>query len=470
MQQQISDSLQQQEEASKQEQWREEQRRLEQWQAEQRRQQGLDGSASASGSGAEPTPLERLMARIEGRPAEGGAAPGSADGGGDSLSAELAAISGGAGPTTTWEEGGEQFASFTLQRAPAQIEWHSRDAFTIRARPPAAQQQQQQHPESAGSSRGGSAAETARRRVGDVLAADRAQDQQQQQPAPNPPEAPEGSGEERGERMQQLETEVQQWAQRRGAKKEQIEAIIKATMTAAIAQGIGATAGKRRGMAVGAPVGWQPRRAAHAWDMSPAGAPAGPLACEAGAAQSNQQQQRQQQAGRRSCAQLPCPTRCSRAQARCRSRLRAATSTWRASVPTRASPRSASARPTPSPVGLRCAGVSRACLAPAAWPGSQCVLIAQGLLESFGTWQGACCPGPIPARLLRARRPPPFPGLLRVRSSPVCPQRPPFPPAGTYLGAFGPHGPELLQLQRVMMDGEEWVHATKVTGESSTTS
>ena len=43
------------------------------------------------------------------------------------------------------------------------------------------------------------------------------------------------------------------------------------------------------------------------------------------------------------------------------------------------------------------------------------------------------------------------------------------PAAGLYLGAFGPHGPELLQLSRLMMDGEEWVHAVKVTGETDST-
>ncbi|KAK9809054.1 hypothetical protein WJX72_008588 [[Myrmecia] bisecta] len=36
---------------------------------------------------------------------------------------------------------------------------------------------------------------------------------------------------------------------------------------------------------------------------------------------------------------------------------------------------------------------------------------------------------------------------------------------GLYLGAFGPHGPELLQIGRQKMEGEEWVVATKVTGD-----
>ncbi|GFR41394.1 hypothetical protein Agub_g2035 [Astrephomene gubernaculifera] len=42
------------------------------------------------------------------------------------------------------------------------------------------------------------------------------------------------------------------------------------------------------------------------------------------------------------------------------------------------------------------------------------------------------------------------------RSDPFC---------GLYLGAFGPHGPELLQLSRVVQDGEEEVVGTKVTGD-----
>ncbi|KFM22601.1 Protein EXECUTER 1, chloroplastic [Auxenochlorella protothecoides] len=37
--------------------------------------------------------------------------------------------------------------------------------------------------------------------------------------------------------------------------------------------------------------------------------------------------------------------------------------------------------------------------------------------------------------------------------------------AGVYLGQFGPHGPEVVQLARSRRDGDEWVHATKITGD-----
>ena len=39
------------------------------------------------------------------------------------------------------------------------------------------------------------------------------------------------------------------------------------------------------------------------------------------------------------------------------------------------------------------------------------------------------------------------------------------PLAGLYIGSFGPHGPELLLMQRGLLDGEEAVLATKVTGD-----
>lgn len=41
------------------------------------------------------------------------------------------------------------------------------------------------------------------------------------------------------------------------------------------------------------------------------------------------------------------------------------------------------------------------------------------------------------------------------------------PLSGLYLGSFGPHGPELLQLVRTMVDGEEMVQATKLTGDAN---
>lgn len=41
------------------------------------------------------------------------------------------------------------------------------------------------------------------------------------------------------------------------------------------------------------------------------------------------------------------------------------------------------------------------------------------------------------------------------------------PLSGLFLGSFGPHGPELLQLERIMVDGEEMVQATKLTGDTN---
>jgi hypothetical protein len=39
--------------------------------------------------------------------------------------------------------------------------------------------------------------------------------------------------------------------------------------------------------------------------------------------------------------------------------------------------------------------------------------------------------------------------------------------AGLFIGSFGPHGPELLRLQRGLVDGEEAVLATKLTGDAN---
>ena len=36
---------------------------------------------------------------------------------------------------------------------------------------------------------------------------------------------------------------------------------------------------------------------------------------------------------------------------------------------------------------------------------------------------------------------------------------------GLYLGSFGPHGPEILEIKRVKLDGQEWVHGVKITGD-----
>lgn len=41
------------------------------------------------------------------------------------------------------------------------------------------------------------------------------------------------------------------------------------------------------------------------------------------------------------------------------------------------------------------------------------------------------------------------------------------PLSGLYLGSFGPHGPELLNLTRTVVDGEEMVEAMKLTGDAN---
>ncbi|GAB4812968.1 hypothetical protein N2152v2_000014 [Parachlorella kessleri] len=215
-------------------------------------------------------------------------------------------------------EGELRFTSVTLQRAPASIEWQGRDAFTIRATAPpaaaAAQQQRGPGPQLAAAADLPGSAAVARARLRGGC---EPQQQQQQQAgdldADGAVDAAQGqqgsSGGEQQAKLQRLEAEVQQWAARRGAKKDQIEAILRATMAAAIAQGIGA------------------------------------VGCE----------------------------------------------------------------PQPSPVGL----------------------------------EGMCSYRRIPTDHF-------------VKTDAF---------AGLYLGAFGPHGPELLQLSRLVVDGEEWVHAVKVTGD-----
>ena len=36
---------------------------------------------------------------------------------------------------------------------------------------------------------------------------------------------------------------------------------------------------------------------------------------------------------------------------------------------------------------------------------------------------------------------------------------------GLYLGSFGPHGPEIIEIKRVRLDGQEWVQGVKITGD-----
>lgn len=59
-------------------------------------------------------------------------------------------------------------------------------------------------------------------------------------------------------------------------------------------------------------------------------------------------------------------------------------------------------------------------------------------------------------------------GPARVMYSRINTKQPKTDPfSGLYLGAFGPHGPELLQLSRGMYDGEECVMGVKLTGDAN---
>ncbi len=58
--------------------------------------------------------------------------------------------------------------------------------------------------------------------------------------------------------------------------------------------------------------------------------------------------------------------------------------------------------------------------------------------------------------------PPPRPPAIKFQQPPLsCPSHA---SAGLYLGTFGPHGPELLQVARQMEGVQEYVVATKLTG------
>lgn len=79
--------------------------------------------------------------------------------------------------------------------------------------------------------------------------------------------------------------------------------------------------------------------------------------------------------------------------------------------------------------------------------------------QCFPAWRvarGTPPPHPrhVPALLQHSRRMPPVPTQPPIHPSPT----------GMYLGSFGPHGPELLHVERQMEGGQEYVVATKLTG------
>lgn len=57
--------------------------------------------------------------------------------------------------------------------------------------------------------------------------------------------------------------------------------------------------------------------------------------------------------------------------------------------------------------------------------------------------------------------------LIRYKRIPVDRSKGTDPLSGLVLGSFGPHGPELLNLTRTIIDGEEVVQAMKLTGDAN---